>query len=390
MAALTLAPFRGSRFIAIAAAVGVAGLGLSIAGFWLSPALALGGWLTAFGCAVSIALGALIFLMSSHAAGARWPVAVERLLVAIIAPLPLLALAFVPIAVGAAELYLWADPPHGLPAHLTRLLAHKAPYLNLPFFVVRTIFYFAVWIGVAWWLARWSLGDPKPASGRPRALSAGMLPLIGLTLTFASFDWLMSLEPEWFSAAYGLYYFAGGFVASLGVLSALAFVARRAGLVELSPWHFHALGRLLLAFSILWAYIAFFQAMLIQLANKPEEVTFYVHRLEGGWQIVTWLVAAGRFAVPFLLLLPRAIKLRPGWVGAAGAWIAVLHYLDVYWLVAPAIDGHGAWPSWLDVTALAAVGGLSSAYAGWRLRGRRLVPLSDPLLAEAIAYRSAP
>lgn len=401
MAPVKLTPFQGQRLVLVAGAVGAIGIVLSVIGLFLQPRLALCGWLIAFSWAVSIALGALIFLMIGYAAGARWPVAVRRLTESVTSTLPVLAVALVPILLGAGELYLWIRPPAHLNEHARALLAHKAPYLNQPFFAARGIFYFLLWVGIGWLLRRWSFQRdditgavvaPERPHHRERRLSAAMLPPVGLTLTFASFDWLMSLQPEWYSTAFGVYYFAGGFVASLGLVTTLAYLTRRSGLVaeKLTPFHFHALGRLLLAFSVFWAYIAFFQAMLIQIANRPEEVTFFIARIHGGWGITVWILIFGRFVLPFFLLLPRSLKLRPEVVAAVGAWIVATHYVDIYWLVAPAIEGHSAVPTWLDLAALAGLAGTSVACAGWCLRGKVLLPVNDPLLDEALAYRSAP
>ncbi len=180
----------------------------------------------------------------------------------------------------------------------------------------------------------------------------------------------------WHSSIFGIYLFAGGFVGALGLISLLAHATRRSGLVGdgITRNHFHALGRLLFAFTIFWAYIAFFQAMLIRIANLPEEVRFYL--------------PLGHFVLPFLLLLPRSVKLRPAWVAAVGAWIVFFHFLDVYWLVLPVVPGRGALPSWLDVAALTGLVGVCVAFAAWRLRGRPLIPVDDPLLDESIRYES--
>jgi len=398
MAEVKLAPFRGDRVVLVAGLVGLIGLVGSAVGLVVQPRLALAGWLVAFAYVVSIALGALVFLMIGYAAGSRWPVAVRRLTEGVASALPVLALGMIPVLAGAGRIYVWVDPPPQLDEHTLELIHHKAPYLNVPFFAIRGAFYFVVWIVVAWLLRRWSLGrDDEPQSDdRPhrkeRILSAAMLPAVGLTITFASFDWLMSLQPKWFSTAFGLYYFAGGFVASLGLIAALAHGATRAGLLDdkLTRFHFHALGRLVLAFSVFWAYIAFFQALLIQIANLPEEVTFFLERIHGGWGVTVWVLIFGRFVIPFFLLLPRSIKMRPKVLAGVGLWVLALHYVDIYWLVAPRIAGHPAWPTWLDLTALAAIGGLAVAFAAASLRGKPLLPVNDPLLDDALAYRSAP
>lgn len=381
--------FRGGRLLAVAGALGLGGLSLTALGLAVAPARALFAWLAAFTFVASVALGALCFLLIVHAAASTWPVAVRRLTEAVAGTFPLLALAFVPVVVGAAHIYPWAHPEAVEDPHLRHLIAHKAPYLNVPFFALRGAFYLAVWIAVSALLRRWSFAADESAPSRQqqaRALSAAALPLVGLTLTFAAFDWLMSLEPAWFSSVFGIYWFAGGFVASLALLAALAEAARRGPLAAaITTSHFHALGRLVFAFSIFWAYIAYFQALLIQIANKPEEVTFYLHRIEGGWAAVAWLLAGGRFAVPFLLLLPRATKCMPRLMAALGLFLVVTHYLDCYWLVMPLAPTRHVW---IDLAALVGLTGTAVAFAAWRLRGHALLPLGDPRLEEALAYRS--
>jgi hypothetical protein len=221
-----------------------------------------------------------------------------------------------------------------------------------------------------------------------RSFSAAALPPVALALTFAAFDWLMSLQPFWMSSIFGVYYFAGGFVASIGLIAVLAQVAAHTGTAPVRPAHFHALGRLMFGFTVFWAYIAFFQALLIALPNRPEEVVFYTRRLEGGWSPVAYLIIAVRFVVPFFVLLPRSIKFKGRWLAWVGAGLIVGHYLDVYWLVMPLQPGHGPLPGPWDAAALCALAGtMGLAAAGW-LRGKAVVPVGDPLLDQSIAYRS--
>lgn len=406
MAQVSIQPFRGTRLIAISSGIGALGLVASLIGFSIAPDRAFHAWLAAFAFAVSISVGGLLFLMIGYACRARWPVVLHRLLEAIASGAAALALAFVPLLLGAGRLYSWVSPSPQLDEHARELLAHQAKYLNLPFFAARGALYFSIWIAVLLLLRGFAAqtrragrerdtdateGSLDRAHARQRVVASVALPPVGLALTFAAFDWLMSLQPQWLSTAFGVYYFAGGFVASLGLLAALAYFSRRSSSTleqAITPYHFHALGRLLFAFSIFWAYIAYFQAMLIQIADRPDEVVFYVDRLQQGWKTVAWLVAAGRFAVPFLLLLPRSIKFRPAIVAAAGGWIVLMHYLDLYWIVLPMAEGHGPLPGWLDLAALAGVGGLTAAFAALTVRGRPLIPQGDPLLAASIGYRS--
>ncbi len=392
MAALTQR-YRARRAPVFAAAVGAAGLVASAAGGVLEPELAAYAWLTALAFVVSVSLGGLIFLMIGYSTGSRWPVAIRRLTETVAGAFLPLGLLFVPLILASGKLYVWAGSRAPEGDRLSRLLEHQAPWLNQPFFAVRALFYFAVWTSAAFLLRRWSLARDAAPGRRPqtkeKVLSAVLLPVVGLTLTFASFDWLMSLDPAWVSSVFGVYWFAGGFVASLGLVSVVTHVSsRRWAMGLLTRFHHHALGRLVFGFAIFWAYIAFFQALLVQMADKPEEAGFYVDRMAGGWSGVLGLAVAAKFVIPFVVLLPRRMKMSSGVVAAVGAVVLGGHYVDVYWLVAPAAPGHGPVPGIWDLTALVAVAGSSVAFVVWRLDGRHLLPVGDPLLAEALAYRS--
>jgi hypothetical protein len=383
---------------------------------WAAGAVALVGWvgvaigwavarvethfayLTAFAFVTSIALGALILLMATHVVGARWNIVIRRLNECITSVFPVLALCFVPIALGLSDLYPWTAPAASLPAlseHEQHVLQHKQAYLNVPFFLGRAALYFVVWAVAAAVLCRRSVRRDRSAAvaSEPelraeRSFSAAALPPVALALTFAAFDWLMSLQPFWMSSIFGVYYFAGGFVGSLGLVAVLAHAAARSAAAPVRPAHFHALGRLMFGFTVFWAYIAFFQALLIALPNRPEEVVFYVRRLEGGWDGVAWAILAARFVVPFFVLLPRSIKFRGRVLAWVGVGLVVGNYLDVYWLVMPMLSGHGPLPGLWDVAALCALAGTMGLAAGGWLRGKAIVPVGDPSLAQSIAYRS--
>jgi hypothetical protein len=356
-------------------------------------------YLTAFAFVVSIALGALIFLMTTYVVGARWNAVIRRLNECVVSALPVLAVCFLPIVFWLGDLYLWMAEPEALAQlseHESHALAHKQAYLNAPFFVVRAALYFVIWGAAAFVLCRRSvlrdraaLATQEASPHAPeRAFSAALLPLVCLALTFAAFDWLMSLQPFWMSSIFGVYVFAGGFVASLGLVAVLAHAAARGGVVPIRPPHFHALGRLMFGFTVFWAYIAFFQALLIALPNRPEEVVFYLRRLEGGWRAVVWALIIGRFALPFFILLPRSIKFRGRALAWVGAGLVVGHYLDIYWLVMPMLEGRGPLPSIWDVCALLALGGTFSLAAAAWLSGKSLVVGNDPQLEASVAYRS--
>lgn len=392
--------FHGSRALAVrSSALALVGAAALVVGAFVDATRLFFSYLAAYVTVVSTAVGALIFLMTCNAMSATWPVAVRRLTEAITGSLPILAALFIPLLFGLDRLYHPWLHPESIEDEVARaLVVHKIPYLNLPFFLIRTGVYFAVWIACSALLRRWSLRsdtDPAPATIRSdqrriRALSAGGLPLVALTFSFASFDWLMSLMPTWTSTMFPVYVFAGGFVSAIALLTVLAVVAQRAGLLPgLSSSHYYALGRLLLAFTIFWAYAAFFQFLLQWIANRPDDVPFYIERIRGPWGAVSGVVVFAHFVLPFIVLLNYRLKRRPVWLSVVAAWILVAHYLDMHWLVVPAAPGQRAPYHWLDAAALFAVAGATVALTALRLRGCPLVPINDPALPAALRYESS-
>jgi hypothetical protein len=355
---------------------------------------------------LSIALGALVFLMIGHAMNAVWPVALRRLTETIAGTIPLFAILFIPICFGLETLYPWASPEEVIHPHERHLLEHKLPYLNVPFFLLRTALYFALWSALAVLLRRWSIQtdeDRAPSAHgerttepagrrshakRARVLSAAFLPLVGLSVMFAAFDWLMSLNPFWTSTLFGIYFGAGCLLAALSFLALSAFLLqRRRFLPGVDESHSHALGRLLLAFTLFWSYVAYFQYFLIWLANRPEEVVFYLERSRNGANVLTGLLIFGH-ATAFFALLPYRVKQRAGYVAAVAGWLLLFRYMDVYWLVIPSLRPGGLSVHWLDLGALLAAGGASFAFGVWLLRGRPTTPIHDPALPAALQYKS--
>jgi hypothetical protein len=388
--------FRGGRRTATiaAASCGVGVLAL-IVGAFVDPRRALLGYLTAFNYVVTIAVGALLFLMICHAMHAGWPTLLRRLTEGIVATIPLFVVLFVPILVGLHIIYPWLRPATIADERARHLVSLKTAYLNLGGFIGRTAFYFAIWIFVAFWLQRWSRAmdkSPSPeASDRMFAMSGLLMPLVGLALSFAAFDWVMSLTPTWASTMYPVVYFAGGFLGALALLTVMTWAADRAGLIAgINSSHYYALGRLLLAFVIFWAYVQFFQFMLMWIADKPDEVTFYLARVKGGFLVETVVLVLVQFVVPFFVLLNYPLKRNRDQLAAVAAWLVVAHYLDVHWLVMPSGLPVGAHPfSFMDFAALLAVGGAAVLFGVFRLRGVRMVPAHDPALPDALRYESA-
>jgi hypothetical protein len=387
--------FRGGGRVVLGSVVAAAiGLVLVVAGWLLAPERTAHAWLAAFITCASTSVGGLVFLAIVHAMNAKWPVVVRRLIEAVVAPLPVLAIAFIPIAVFADDLYPWVAPvSHDLPHHVVELIAKKKPWFELEFFWIRSAFYLTSWIVVAGLLLRWSARQDRDRTDVPkirqRMLSAAALPLIALTLTFASFDWVMSLDPAWYSTIFGIYVFAGGFVAALGVLTIATTLAQRGGWLAglVNPSHHYALGRLLLAFVVFWAYIAFFQLMLIWLANRPQEVVWYLERSQRGWQWIALAVVVLHFVVPFFALLSYAIKWRPRALSTVAGVIVLAHWIEIHWIVVPA--GRFEWIAhWVDLGAMLLIGGSCVAFAMWRMRGRPIAPRYDAALSKGARYYS--
>jgi hypothetical protein len=342
---------------------------------------------------LSLALGGLFFVLIQYAAQGGWGIVVRRIGETIFATLPVMAALFVPLLFGLSDLYSWAV--HGA-ADQDALLRWKAPFLNVPFFLIRAVIYFACWSLIALMYYRDSRaqdvsGDPQGVTARLRRLAGPAIIVLALTQTFASIDWIMSLTPHWYSTMFGVYFFAGAFVGFIALLSILAAAMRQAGLLEsvISPEHLQDIGKLLFAFTAFWAYIAFSQFFLVWYANLPEETIWYKARLEGSWKAVSVLLMVGHFGIPFFYLMGRAVKRRNATLAIGGAWMLAMHFVDLYWQVMPTLHPHGIRLTVLDVAAFAAVGGCLVAGVGWLMRRQALVPLRDPKLAESLAFENA-
>jgi len=387
-------PFTGGQKVLRAAAlVAAMGLGLTAVGAAMDPRQALASYLVAFVYWLGIALGALILLGALHASKARWPVVLRRFLETIPQVIPLFVVLFIPIALGMKQLFVWADP-HALTGELAHVVHHKAPYLNVPFFLARAALYFAVWIGVAHLLRAWSVRQDGQGGHdltlKQRRLGAGSLPFLALTLSFASFDWMMSLDPRFFSTIFGVYWFAGSFMGCFAVLI-IAGNATKADPGQfghhLNADHVHSLGKFLLAFTAFWAYIAFSQFMLIWIANVPEEVPWYIVRTDAGWGRVGIFLAVGHFLVPFFLLLSRDLKRNPARLALVAGWLLLVHWVDIWWVIMPHLHEGGPSLAWTDLTAFVGVGAASLAFLVVRMRGAATVPVNDPYLQDSLRYQ---
>lgn len=391
--AVELAPFRGgSRWIVGGGAAGLVFLILTFIGMAVSPREAFFSYLVAFAYWCGIAMASVILLMIFHATHARWVTVLRRPIEVMAASVAIFLVLFIPLAIGMKHIYVWVDPPADLGRETLKLLAHKRPYLNPTGFVVRAVAYLLLATFLSWRLYGWSLRQDKTGevalTQRQRNLGAGGLPFIGIAITFAAFDWLMSLNPTWFSTVYGVYFFSGSLAASLSLLAVATGMGRARNVFggHMTDDHTHSVGKLMLAFVCFWTYIAFSQLLLIWIAGLPEETPFYITRFGAGWAWVGVLLIVGHFFLPFGALLSRSLKRDPRKLTVVAIWILFIHYVDIFWLVMPTLHPEGFSAHWTNVTAFLGVGLVAIAFAVSRLRGRFAIPVKDPYLAESFRY----
>ena len=361
--------------------VGLVALTLCFAGAFHSPVQFFRSYLLAFVFWVGVALGCTAILMLHHMVGGRWGFLLRRLLESGTRTFYLMAVLALPLLFGLRLLYSWADPEK---VRLDPILQYKQPYLNVPFFILRTVIYFIAWIALAYFLNKWSREQDETANPhlakRLQNLSGPGMVIYGLTVTFASVDWVMSLEPRWFSTIYGMIFMVTQALAAMSIVTIAVILLSTqkplSGLV--SRRVLNDFGNLLLTFTMLWAYLSFSQYLIIWSGNLQDEIPWYVSRASGGWAWVAMALIVFHFAVPFLLLLSRFVTRRTLWLGIVAAIQIVMSVIDIFWLTVPAYERSGPQFHWMDWAAILGIGGVWI----WRftagLKGRPLLPLHDP------------
>jgi hypothetical protein len=379
----------------ICAILAVIGLG----GSWLLASSIEGGmdylletYLVSYAFFLSISLGALFFVLLQHCTRAGWSVVVRRVAEALAGNVWLMAVLLIPILLGMEHLYHWTDTAAA--AH-DPLLAGKVGFLNTNFFIARLVVYFVIWGVMASFLHRTSVaqdasGDPALTLRMERLSAPGMV-LFALSLNFAAFDLLMSLDAHWFSTIFGVYYFAASVVAFFAVMPKILYALQMRGVLKnaVTVEHYHDIGKLMFAFVVFWAYIAFSQYMLIWYGNLPEETGWFLKRQTGGWVTVSLLLIFGHFVVPFLLLVSRMIKRRPLLLAITGGYVAVMCWIDIYWLVIPEFSPGVARFGLLDILCMLGINGVFSAVALFRLSRHSVVAEKDPRLEESLVFENA-
>lgn len=369
------------------------GLIATIVGSVFAPVRTSFAYLAAWSWFTFVCLGALILVQVFHAMKAKWPLALRRIPEATALGLVGSLLAFVPIALGLEELYVWTHPDV-LEHHAQTLVAHKSSYLEPTAFVIRSVVYLASWAALATWLFALSRRQDRVRSAeeaerlqtKMRRISAGSLPWMALSATFAAFDWLMSLQPAWFSSIFGIYVFAGGFLGAIAwcQLWMVVLHGRRAFWRAPSSSHHYAIGRMLLAFVVFWAYTAFFQALLIWIVDRPVEIEWYLVRLEGGWRWVTAGVHT-MFGATFVVLLSSGLKRRARALAVVSAIVVIALMLERHWQVHPASSSLPF--HWVDLGPWLMMSGLAVVVTRVGL-GRRTQPVNAPDFEEGMGYSS--
>ncbi|NQV15520.1 hypothetical protein HQ531_08695 [bacterium] len=367
--------------------VGFIGLVLSIFGAFMDHSKFFQAYLVAFTFFTTIGLGGLFFVLMHHVTGAYWGVVMRRVAENLAYTLPLMGLFMIPLFFGMHDLFHWS---HAEVVAQDEILQWKAPYLNVNFFIIRSVVIFLIWTWLVHGLRKLSLAQDSGAAGslgKMRRKAAGGTVIFALTVTVFAFDWLMSLDPHWYSTIFGVYVFSGGFLGGLAMLSILANVLRNNGAGKIiTTEHTHDLGKFLFAFIVWWAYIGGAQYFLIWYGNIPEETIWFLHRWEHGWKSISLFLVFFHFIVPFFVLAFRAAKRIPVLILSIAILILFMHYIDHFWLATPTFGDHHFHISWMHLTTVLGMGGV---FIWWlfRLMGiDPVIPLKDPKLQKSIEH----
>lgn len=367
--------------------LGIAGLIASAVGYFLDHDQFYFSYLTSFLFFTSIGLGSLFLVMIHHLTKSSWGVVIRRIPETFTSNFYIWALFVIPLFFGMHSLFHWT---HTEVVANDPILSGKTGYLNTPFFIIRQVIYFAVWSYLGYKLFKSSVEMDKTEnwglSTLQRRLSGPGVVLFALTTGFASFDWLMSLDPHWFSTIFGVYFFAMSFQALFPVLILIVFYLHKKGLLTntIRDAHIYDLGAWLFAFTVFYAYIAFSQFLLIYYANIPEETLWYYHRLEGSWKLITYAIVFGRFVIPFLVLLNKPSKSNRTVLFSMSVLVLAMHFAELYWIIMPILSKHGVHLSWMDLTTFVGLGGIFMGLFFNKFSKINMVPTSDPKLEESL------
>jgi len=364
---------------------------VSVIGFVIEPRQAFHSYLLAYMFCLGLTLGPMAMLMVWHLTGGDWGVPIRRIFEAAMTTIPMMAAAFIPIAISAyLHLnYSWADPEEV--KHSVHLADQAAKYLNPNLFLLRGISYFVAWGALTYFLLKWSEAQDRPPEKaldvRFRRISGAGIVMYGWTLTFASVDWVMSLSPEFTSTIYGLIFMVGQGLLGMCLAVIIGNMLREGEPLNeaLTSKNFLDYGKLLLTFVMLWAYFSFSQWLIVWSGNLPDEIHWFKDRIDGDWGVLSLFLIFGHFAVPFALLLSRSFKQSSRKLAYLAGWLVLMRYLDLHWNIEPNFHREHFHYSWLDAVIPLAMLGLWLAYFFRNLRRRPLIALFDPHVRVALA-----
>jgi hypothetical protein len=369
-----------------------AGLLLGIAGYFVDSTRAAFSYLTSFMFFLSIGIGALFLIALEYLVNAEWSVPFRRVTEFLASSIPFLLILAIPLLFSIHDLFHWS---HAEAVAEDRILQEKSSYLNVPFFIIRVFVVFGIWTLFYFLFTRNSrkqdgTGDQNLTRKNAR-LSAIFMPIFAITLTVSAVDWMMSLEPHWFSTIFGVYLFAGSTWVALAAITLIVILLHEKGYLHkrITTDHYYSLGTLLFAFTVFWGYIAFSQYMLIWYADLPEETFWFAQRWEGGWLYLSVLLMISHFLVPFIALLSFAAKTNPKRLKFMSIWILAAHFIDLYWLIMPTLSNTpgGYTLSWMDAAYPAFVIGLLIIVFNMRSKKDNLIPIGDPKLERGLDFR---
>lgn len=369
----------------------IIGAALGSLAFYVDQSRAVFSYLVSYMFLVSVGVGSVFLLALEYVAGADWSVPFRRIIEFVGFITPFLLLLAIPLLLNMQELFHWANTEA---VAKDEILTGKSPYLNTQFFIIRVIVFILIWSTFYFVITRNSIkqdstGDQKLTKINIK-LSAIFIPVFALTISFTAIDWMMSLEPHWFSTIFGVYFFAGTVIAALAAATIFAIPLKEKGYLHpnLNDEHLFSFGALLFAFVNFWAYIAFSQYLLIWYADLPEETFWFLTRWQGSWAYFSILLIIIQFIVPYVLLLSQPAKMDPKKLKFAAVWLLFAHFFDLFWLIMPSMESmkHGYIFSWIDLVFPIASVGIVILIFTLRAKKNNLIPIGDPKLQKGLNF----
>lgn len=348
-------------------------------------------YLVAFCFFMTLTLGSMFFVLMQHISRAGWSVALRRIPETLMQNVPLMIVFFIPVLIGAHDLYHWTHLEDVAKDHLLQI---KYPYLNMTFFTIRAAIFFGAWVWIARKFYNASIAQDESADGTltlnlQRAATFSII-IFALTLSFAFIDWVMSITPHWYSTIFGVYFFAGSMVVAFAVLGLVMMLLRRYGYLKdiVTLEHYQDIGKFLYGFNIFWSYIAFSQYFLIWYANIPEETVWFAEHFHGSWNTVAAFLAIGHFGIPFVIFMSRHAKRNLKFHACIAIWLIFMHIVDIYWIIMPNVSKSGIHVTIMDIVPFIGIGGVYFGVFLNRLKSKALVPVNDPRLDESLSFHN--